>query len=42
MRKSAAGSPGPEIFGRTLVYLGLAEGIAIYGLVVSILILGKI
>jgi len=32
----------PEIFGRSLVYLGLAEGIAIYGLVVSILLLGKI
>ena len=32
----------PEIFGRTLVYLGLAEGIAIYGLVVTILMLGKI
>lgn len=32
----------PEVFGRTLVYLGLAEGIAIYGLVVSILILGKL
>lgn len=32
----------PELFGRTLVYLGLAEGIAIYGLVVSILLLGKI
>ena len=32
----------PETFGRTLVYLGLAEGIAIYGLVVSILMLGKI
>jgi len=32
----------PEAFGRTLVYLGLAEGIAIYGLVVSILLLGKI
>lgn len=32
----------PELFGRTLVYLGLAEGIAIYGLVVSILILGKL
>jgi V/A-type H+-transporting ATPase subunit K len=31
----------PEAFGRSLVYLGLAEGIAIYGLVVSILILGK-
>jgi V/A-type H+-transporting ATPase subunit K len=32
----------PEIFGRTLVYLGLAEGIAIYGLVMSILLLGKL
>lgn len=32
----------PEMFGRTLIYLGLAEGIAIYGLVVSILLLGKI
>lgn len=32
----------PEMFGRTLVYLGLAEGIAIYGLVVSILMLGKL
>ena len=32
----------PEIFGRTLVYLGLGEGIAIYGLVVTILMLGKI
>ncbi|MDH3672921.1 MAG: ATP synthase subunit C [Gammaproteobacteria bacterium] len=32
----------PETFGRTLVYLGLAEGIAIYGLVVTILLLGQI
>jgi len=32
----------PEVFGRTLIYLGLAEGIAIYGLVVTILLLGKI
>ena len=32
----------PEVFGRTLVYLGLAEGIAIYGLVVTILLLGRI
>lgn len=38
----AAISEKPEMFGRTLVYLGLAEGIAIYGLVVSILLLGKI
>ena len=32
----------PEMFGRTLIYLGLAEGIAIYGLVVTILLLGRI
>lgn len=32
----------PEIFGRTLIYLGLAEGIAIYGLVMSILLLDKL
>lgn len=32
----------PEIFGRTLIYLGLAEGLAIYGLVLSILMLAKI
>jgi len=32
----------PEMFGRTLVYMGLAEGIAIYGLVMSILMLGRI
>jgi V/A-type H+-transporting ATPase subunit K len=38
----AAISEKPELFGRTLIYLGLAEGIAIYGLVVTILLLGKI
>jgi V/A-type H+-transporting ATPase subunit K len=32
----------PEMFGRTLIYMGLAEGVAIYGLVMSILLLGKI
>jgi V/A-type H+-transporting ATPase subunit K len=35
-------SEKPEMFGRSLIYLGLAEGIAIYGLVVTILLLGKI
>ncbi len=35
-------SAAPEMFGRTLIYLGLAEGIAIYGLVVTILLLGRI
>ena len=38
----AAVSEKPEIFGRTLVYLGLAEGIAIYGLVLSILMLNRV
>jgi V/A-type H+-transporting ATPase subunit K len=32
----------PELFGRTLVFIGLAEGLAIYGLIVSILILGRL
>ena len=32
----------PDFFGRTLIYVGLGEGIAIYGLVMSILLLGKI
>jgi len=41
---SAMGSMGekPEISGKALIFLGLAEGIAIYGLIVSIMILGKI
>jgi len=32
----------PEAFGRSLIFIGLAEGIAIYGLVVTILLLDKI
>jgi V/A-type H+-transporting ATPase subunit K len=32
----------PELMGRSLIYVGLAEGIAIYGLIVAIMILGKI
>lgn len=32
----------PELFGRTLVLVGLAEGIAIYGLIVSIIILNSL
>jgi V/A-type H+-transporting ATPase subunit K len=32
----------PELFGRVLVLVGLAEGIAIYGLIVSILILNQL
>ena len=38
----AAITEKPESLGRTLIYLGLAEGIAIYGLVISILLLNKI
>jgi V/A-type H+-transporting ATPase subunit K len=30
----------PETAGRALVFVGLAEGIAIYGLIIAIMILG--
>jgi V/A-type H+/Na+-transporting ATPase subunit K len=32
----------PELLGRLLILVGLAEGIAIYGLIVSILILNRL
>lgn len=32
----------PDLFGRVLVMVGLAEGIAIYGLIISILILNRL
>ncbi|MCD6334981.1 MAG: ATPase [Candidatus Latescibacteria bacterium] len=32
----------PELMGRSIIYVGLAEGIAIYGLIIGIMILGKI
>ena len=32
----------PELFGRVIILVGLAEGIAIYGLIVSILILNRL
>ncbi len=35
-------SEDPKILGKTLIFVGLAEGIAIYGLIISILILGRI
>jgi V/A-type H+/Na+-transporting ATPase subunit K len=35
-------SEKPEITGQALIFVGLAEGIAIYGLIISIMILGKI
>jgi len=37
----AAISEKPEMFGRALVVVGLAEGIAIYGLVVAIILIGE-
>jgi len=38
----AAIAEKPEIFGRALVIVGLAEGIAIYGLIVAVLLIGKV
>jgi V/A-type H+/Na+-transporting ATPase subunit K len=32
----------PELFGRLLIFIGLAEGIAIYGLIVAILMLNRL
>ena len=37
----AAISERPELFGRAMVIVGLAEGIAIYGLVVAVILIGK-
>ncbi len=37
----AAMSERPEMFGRAMVVVGLAEGIAIYGLIISIILIGK-
>jgi V/A-type H+-transporting ATPase subunit K len=35
-------SERPEIAGRALIFVGLAEGIAIYGLIISVMILGRL
>lgn len=35
-------SENPKILGKTLIFVGLAEGIAIYGLIISIIILGRL
>jgi F0F1-type ATP synthase membrane subunit c/vacuolar-type H+-ATPase subunit K len=35
-------SERPELLGRSLIFVGLAEGIAIYGLIISIMILGRL
>ncbi|MEV7011403.1 ATP synthase subunit C [Streptosporangium sp. NPDC051022] len=37
----AAMSERPELFGRAIVIVGLAEGIAIYGLVIGIILIGR-
>lgn len=33
-------SEDPKLLGRTVIFVGLSEGIAIYGLIISIMILG--
>ena len=35
-------SEKPELAGKALIYVGLAEGIAIYGLIVAIMILSRV
>ena len=37
-----AASERPELLGRSLILVGLAEGIAIYGLIIGIMLLGLI
>ncbi|MFH9176644.1 ATP synthase subunit C [Streptomyces albogriseolus] len=37
----AALSERPELFGRAMVIVGLAEGIAVYGLVVAVILVGR-
>ncbi|WNM24987.1 ATP synthase subunit C [Demequina capsici] len=37
----AAMSERPEMFGRAMVVVGLAEGIAIYGLIIAIILIGN-
>jgi V/A-type H+-transporting ATPase subunit K len=37
----AAMSERPEVFGRAMVIVGLAEGIAIYGLIIGVILIGK-
>jgi V/A-type H+-transporting ATPase subunit K len=35
-------SEDPKMMGKALIFIGLGEGIAIYGLIISIIILGKL
>jgi V/A-type H+-transporting ATPase subunit K len=37
----AAISEKPEMFGRAMVVVGLSEGIAIYGLIIAVILIGK-
>ncbi len=38
----AAVAERPELMGRTILFVGLAEGLAIYGLIIAIMILGRV
>ena len=35
-------SEKPEIFGKALIFAGLAEGVAVYGLIIAIMILSRV
>lgn len=35
-------SENPKLLGKTIIFAGLAEGIAIYGLIIAIMILNKV
>lgn len=35
-------SENPELLGKTVIFAGLAEGIAIYGLIIAIMIISKV
>lgn len=35
-------SENEKILGKTLIYVGLAEGVAIYGLIIAIMIIGRL
>jgi V/A-type H+-transporting ATPase subunit K len=37
----AAMSERPELFGRAIVIVGLAEGIAIYGVIIAVILIGR-
>jgi len=37
-----AAAEKPEMLGRSLIFVGLAEGIAIYGLIIGIMLLGEL